>query len=118
MLLENFRHVKSTLRSDRLFTLLGLASDGHKVAFEPDYVVPFESVVLRSARVFVGQCMGMHLRYLAGLEDSLGASWISDWTVPRNVGLVSRQQSSAILAKMSYSLAGMRWDVIKTTSAS
>jgi hypothetical protein len=37
VLLENFRHVESTLRQGRLFALLGLASDGNKVEFEPDY---------------------------------------------------------------------------------
>lgn len=36
MLLENFRYAESTLGRDRLFALLGLASDGNEAAFEPD----------------------------------------------------------------------------------
>jgi hypothetical protein len=53
VLLENFRHIESILRRDRLFALLGLASDGNKVEFEPDYDSPLEDVILKFARVFI-----------------------------------------------------------------
>ena len=59
MLLENFRYAESTLSRDRLFALLGLASDGNEPAFEPDYNSPLEQIVLKFAQVFVRQGRGM-----------------------------------------------------------
>ena len=89
MLLENFRYTESTLTRDRLFALLGFASDGNEAAFEPDYDSPLESVVLRFARVFVRQGRGMQLLYRAGLshQSHRFPSWIPDWTVRRPSGL-------------------------------
>jgi hypothetical protein len=85
MLLENFRYAESTLSRDRLFALLGLASDGNEAAFEPDYDSPLEGVVLKFARVFVRQGRGMQLLYRAGLshQSHRFPSWIPDWTVRR-----------------------------------
>lgn len=57
------------LSRDRLFVLLGLASDGIEAAFEPDYDTPLEQVVLKFGRVFVRQGRGMQLLYRAGLND-------------------------------------------------
>ena len=89
MLLENFRYAESTLSRDRLFALLGLASDGNEVAFEPDYDGPLEGVVLKFARVFVRQGRGMQLLYRAGLshQSHRFPSWIPDWTVRRSSSL-------------------------------
>ncbi|KAF1996938.1 hypothetical protein P154DRAFT_607356 [Amniculicola lignicola CBS 123094] len=85
LLLENFRHSESTLSRDRLFALLGLASDGNEASFEPDYDSPLEAIVLKFARVFVRQGRGMQLLYRAGLNQQSDkfASWIPDWTVRR-----------------------------------
>ena len=85
MLLENFRYVESTLSRDRLFALLGLASDGNEADFEPDYDSPLEDVVLKFARVFVRQGRGMQMLYRAGLshQSDRFPSWIPDWTVKR-----------------------------------
>lgn len=85
MLLENPRYAESTLNRDRLFALLGFASDGNEAAFEPDYDSPLEVVVLRFARVFVRQGRGMQLLYRAGLshQSHRFPSWIPDWTVRR-----------------------------------
>lgn len=85
MLLENFRYAESTLSRDRLFALLGLASDGNEAEFEPDYDSPLEEVVLKFARVFVRQGRGMQMLYRAGLghRSERFPSWIPDWTVKR-----------------------------------
>ncbi|KAF2823081.1 hypothetical protein CC86DRAFT_409849 [Ophiobolus disseminans] len=85
MLLEHFRYAESTLSRDRLFAMLGLASDGNEPDFEPDYTSPLEDVVLRFARVFVRQGRGMQLLYRAGLRDDSDKfpSWIPDWTIQK-----------------------------------
>jgi hypothetical protein len=85
MLLENFRHAESTLNRDRLFALLGLASDGNEAEFDPDYDSPLEDVVLKFARVFVRQGRGMQMLYRAGSshQSDRFPSWIPDWTVKR-----------------------------------
>jgi hypothetical protein len=85
MLLENFRYAESTLSRDRLFALLGLASDGNEAEFEPDYDSPLEDVVLKFARVFVRQGRGMQMLYRAGLshQSHRFPSWIPDWTIKK-----------------------------------
>ncbi|UPX11197.1 uncharacterized protein EKO05_0001817 [Ascochyta rabiei] len=90
-LLEHFRHADSTLRRDRLFSLVGLASDGNEVEFEPDYDSNFHDIVLRFAQAFVRQGRGIQLLYRAGIScDEHGdkhPSWIPDWTLQRPIGL-------------------------------
>nr|CEG04394.1 unnamed protein product [Fusarium clavum] len=83
VLLENYRHAQSTLARDRLFSLLGLASDGNDAAFEPDYSSPLRDILLRFARVFIRQGKGMQLLYRAGLTGNCFPSWMPDWTVER-----------------------------------
>jgi hypothetical protein len=85
MLLENFRYSESTLSRDRLFALLGLASDGNEAEFEPDYDSPLEDIVLKFTHVFVRQGRGMQMLYRAGLnhQSDRFPSWIPDWTVKR-----------------------------------
>lgn len=85
MLLENFRYAESTLSRDRLFALLGLASDGNEAEFEPDYDSPLEDVILKFAREFVRQGRGMQMLYRASLSHQCDRfpSWIPDWTVER-----------------------------------
>nr|CEG03846.1 unnamed protein product [Fusarium acuminatum CS5907] len=83
VLLENYRHAQSTLARDRLFALLGLASDGNDPAFEPDYSSPLKVIILRFSRVFIRQGKGMQLLYRAGLTGNCFPSWIPDWTVKR-----------------------------------
>ena len=94
-LLENFRYAESTLSRDRLFALLGLASDGNEAAFEPDYDSPLEVVVLKFARDFVRQGRGMQLLYRAGLSQQSHrfSSWIPDWTVRRPSSLHETSES-------------------------
>ncbi|KAI8711210.1 hypothetical protein NCS52_01496800 [Fusarium sp. LHS14.1] len=108
MLLENFRHAESTLCRDRLFSLLGLASDGNESAFEPDCESPLEDVVLKFARVFVRQGRGMQLLYRAGLSSPRFPSWIPDWTVKRPSSL-----SDASEGGMLFSASGPQQSKIK-----
>jgi hypothetical protein len=91
MLLEHFRYAESTLSRDRLFALVGLASDGNEAEFEPDYDSSFQDIVLRFAQAFVRQGRGIQLLYRAGIScpgnDDKFPSWIPDWTSNRPLGL-------------------------------
>lgn len=91
LLLETFRHVKSTLARDRLFALLGISSDGDLKGFEPDYSAPFEKVVLSFARALVSDGWGVQLLYRAGIgsnwDPARFPSWVPDWTIPKPGGL-------------------------------
>jgi hypothetical protein len=89
ILLEHFRYAQSTLTRDRLFALVGLASDGNEDDFEPDYDSSLEQVMLKFARVFVRQGQGMQLLYRAGLnaQSDRFPSWVPDWFTERPVGL-------------------------------
>jgi hypothetical protein len=89
LLLETFRHVQSSLRRDRIFSLVGLACDGDDAAFEPDYTSSFEEISCRVARAFVAQGRGMQLLHRAGIgaQPSLTPSWVPDWSVERSRGL-------------------------------
>ncbi|GAB1315622.1 hypothetical protein MFIFM68171_05832 [Madurella fahalii] len=97
-LLEQFRHLESTLRRDRFFALLGLASDANDPEFEPDYNSPLEAIVLRYARAFVRQRRGMQLLYRAGLNahSHRFPSWVPDWTEPRPDCLYESDQRAAL----------------------
>jgi hypothetical protein len=100
MLLENFRYAESTLSRDRLFALLGLASDGNEAEFEPDYDSPLEDIVLKFARVFIRQGRGMQLLYHGGLshQSHRFPSWIPDWTVRRPSSLHDSSEGSISFA--------------------
>ncbi|KAF1839660.1 hypothetical protein BDW02DRAFT_486530, partial [Decorospora gaudefroyi] len=100
MLLEHFRYAQSTLSRDRLFALLGLASDGNEADFEPDYDSPLQEVLLKFARVFVRQGGGMQLLYRAGLQEDLdgATSWVPDWTVQRPTSLADVSEGGITFA--------------------
>jgi Heterokaryon incompatibility protein (HET) len=89
MLLEHFRYAESTLCRDRLFALVGLASDGDVDDFEPDYDSSLDQVILKFAHVFVRHGQGMQLLYRAGLnaQSDRFPSWIPDWFTKRPVGI-------------------------------
>ncbi|CAH0046600.1 unnamed protein product [Clonostachys solani] len=84
-LLESYRDVDSSLKRDRFFALVGLANDGNREEFLPDYNENFETVALRFAGGFISQGLGMKLLYRAGLTDQSDRfpSWLPDWTAPR-----------------------------------
>jgi hypothetical protein len=114
-LLENFRHVESTLARDRFFALLGLATDGNEAEFEPDYDSPLEAIVLRVARVFVRQGRGMQLLYRAGLNQDSHRfpSWIPDWTKSRQSCLQESDERLVPLAALDLQEAQM-WCIPNT----
>ncbi|KAM3087036.1 Ubiquitin-like protein [Clarireedia jacksonii] len=86
-LLESFRHLDSTLKRDRYFAFLGIAEDGNKVDFDPDYDMPLESITKRIARGIlqdlVAEKQGMKMLCRAGLslQADRFPSWAPNWTV-------------------------------------
>jgi hypothetical protein len=100
MLLEHFRYTESTLSRDRLFAMLGLASDGNEADFEPDYSSTLEEIVLRFARVFVRQGRGMQLLYRAGLHGEVDrfSSWIPDWMTHKPASLADSSEGGSTFA--------------------
>lgn len=98
-LLDTFSYADSTLKRDRFFALLGLASDGHQDEFEPDYKTrSFEEIARRFGRAFVDQGRGMHLLYRAGTTPSPTQSsdrfpsWLPDFTKQQSTRLMTRAQ--------------------------
>ena len=93
MLLEHFRYTEATLSRDRLFSVVGLASDGNDPDFEPDYDSPLPDIVLKFAKAFIRQGRAIQLLYRAGLPtpdskfDPKFPSWIPNWTSNRPIGL-------------------------------
>jgi Heterokaryon incompatibility protein (HET) len=82
-LLESFRYLESTLPRDRLFALVGFASDGANPAFEPDYKCEFDVLVKRYAGAFIEQGKVLQLLYRAGFDSQSPnlPSWLPDWTI-------------------------------------
>jgi hypothetical protein len=109
-LLENFRHVGSTLSRDRFFALLGLASDANDAGFELDYECPLEEIVLRVARALVGQGRGIQLLYRAGLNQQSHRfpSWIPDWTTKLPSRLYDSDERDIPFAASGPQEAGIR----------
>jgi hypothetical protein len=112
MLLEKFRNAESTYKRDRLFALLGLASDGNEESFQPDYDSPLETVVLRFARSFIRQGRGMQLLYRAGLngQSSRFPTWIPDWTVKIPSGLHELSDGGRTFSACGSQAANIRCD--------
>lgn len=80
-LFDMFSHCVATKERDKLFGLLGLASDVADEAFDPDYSSSLESVVRRYACEFIGRGAAMHLLYRAGISKAYTfCSWIPNWT--------------------------------------
>jgi hypothetical protein len=80
-LLELFAHTKATQERDKLFALLGLASDAGDDAFNPDYDSSFEEIVQRYSLQFIWKGYAMDLLYRAGKSKAYPfCSWIPYWT--------------------------------------
>jgi hypothetical protein len=80
-LLELFAHTKATQERDKLFALLGLASDAGDDAFNPDYDSPLEEIVQRYSLQFIWKGYAMDLLYRAGKSKAYPfCSWIPCWT--------------------------------------
>ncbi|KAI3045489.1 hypothetical protein CBS76997_4576 [Aspergillus niger] len=82
-LFELFQHAKSTLKRDKLFTLLNIAADAE--GFSTDYRSPLETVMCSYASVFVARGKALELLSRArGVSSSHHfPSWIPDWTTNR-----------------------------------
>ncbi|KAH7409029.1 heterokaryon incompatibility protein-domain-containing protein [Cadophora sp. MPI-SDFR-AT-0126] len=89
-LLFMFDRSEATDPRDRLFALLGLASDGSDEDFRPDYNESVNSVARRFSLGFIEKGHGMQVLHLAGLRDDLPSwpSWVPDWT---RTGVVERR---------------------------
>lgn len=70
-----FGKSEATDPRDRLFALLGLASDGDDPSLIPNYVESIEIVFLRYSNRFVRHGDGINLLYQAGHRRSM---WIND----------------------------------------
>ncbi|KAK4182912.1 hypothetical protein QBC35DRAFT_135831 [Podospora australis] len=81
-LLQRFSYTQASLDRDKLFALLGLASDTSEDVFDPDYKSFLETVVMRYAREFVKRDKGLDMLYRAGISKGAEsfASWIPNWT--------------------------------------
>lgn len=80
-LLELFAYTKATRKRDKLFALLGLASDAGEMAFNPDYDSQMKDIIRRYAGQFVKRGQAMDLLYRAGTSKSYPfCSWIPFWT--------------------------------------
>ncbi|KAI0902598.1 hypothetical protein F4806DRAFT_491069 [Annulohypoxylon nitens] len=99
-LLNTFSYADSTLKRDRFFSLLGLASDGNLEAFQPDYRadVTFESIACRFGNAFIDQGHGIQLLYQAGLSQQPDRfpSWLPDLTVPQTSNLLRYREQGAV----------------------
>ncbi|KAG4425994.1 hypothetical protein IFR04_000938 [Cadophora malorum] len=89
-LLFIFDRCEATDPRDRLFSLLGLASDGLDEEFRPDYDESIASVARRFSQGFIKKGHGMQVLYLAGVSDDLPTwpSWVPNWT---RTGVVERK---------------------------
>ncbi|KAH9207202.1 heterokaryon incompatibility protein-domain-containing protein [Leptodontidium sp. 2 PMI_412] len=83
-LLSLFDRSEATDPRDRIFSLLGLASDGTDEEFRPDYNESIETVSRRFSLGFIQKGYGMRVLLLAGLSNEVPnyPSWVPDWTKP------------------------------------
>jgi hypothetical protein len=80
-LLDIFQYAKSTKECDKLFAMLGIASDSSDTVFDPDYSSSLKDVVRRYAREFVRSGNALAMLYRAGIAKSYSfSSWVSNWT--------------------------------------
>ncbi|KAK2053832.1 HET-domain-containing protein [Colletotrichum caudatum] len=103
-LLLSFREVEATDPRDLYFALLGLASDGDREEFRPDYSATFEQTALRFARALLHEPFGEELLDHAGVAESLNGgggrrsfpSWIPDFRRPwRRMTVADAAESEA-----------------------
>ncbi|OLN98031.1 Heterokaryon incompatibility protein 6, OR allele 9 [Colletotrichum chlorophyti] len=78
-LLLSFRDVDATDPRDFYFALLGLAADGERPEFRPDYSATFEQVALRFGRVLLHEPFSEELLDHAGIAESLNGSAFPSW---------------------------------------
>ncbi|KAG4427692.1 hypothetical protein IFR05_016824 [Cadophora sp. M221] len=83
-LLSLFDKSEATDPRDRIFSLLGLASDGTDEEYRPDYNESIASVSRRFSLGFIQKGHGIRVLLLAGFSSEVSAypSWAPDWTRP------------------------------------
>jgi hypothetical protein len=69
-LFELCSYTSATKEQDKLFSLLGLASNSRDPVFDPDYDSPFEDVMVKYAGAFVEMGQALDLLYRAGTSKS------------------------------------------------
>jgi len=80
-LLDLFAYTQASEERDKIFALLGLATDCSGDVFDPDYESPLEDVVRRYASEFVRRGLALDLLYRAGTSKAYPfCSWIPFWT--------------------------------------
>ncbi|KZL79375.1 ankyrin and het domain protein [Colletotrichum incanum] len=99
-LLLSFREVEATDSRDLYFALLGLASDGDREEFRPDYSATFEQTALRFGRTLLHEPFSEELLDHAGIAENLNGknfpSWIPDFRRPwRRMTVADAAESEA-----------------------
>ena len=117
-LLRKFRDFKATDGRDKVFALVGLASDGFHVAFRPDYEASLETVLMKVAKHLLVDNQSLFALHAAGLGRQLPAadlpSWVADWACPISYGSLPPSSS-----KLSYyKSAGTSHANVRLTSRS
>ena len=89
-LLDVFTHSKSTELCDKIFALLGIASDSNATVFNPDYSSSIDVVIRRFAHEFVRRGNAPELLYRAGSTKSIkSVSWIPNWVASQPCRTIS-----------------------------
>jgi hypothetical protein len=94
-LLDIFTHSKSTKPCDKLFALLGIASDANATAFDPDYSSTIEVILRRFSQEFIRRGHAAELLYRAGSSKSVSfTSWIPNWIAGQPCRTISTWRGS------------------------
>ncbi|WYZ45971.1 hypothetical protein EsH8_IX_000196 [Colletotrichum jinshuiense] len=99
-LLMSFREVEATDPRDLYFALLGLALDGDREEFRPDYSETFEQTALRFGRTLLHEPFSEELLDHAGIAENLNGkdfpSWLPDFRRPwRRMTVADAAESAA-----------------------
>ncbi|KAF9874732.1 ankyrin and het domain protein [Colletotrichum karsti] len=103
-LLLSFREVEATDPRDLYFALLGLAADGDREEFRPDYSEAFEETALRFGRTLLHEPFSEELLDHAGIAENLNGggaatkfpSWLPDFRKPwRRMTVADAAESEA-----------------------
>lgn len=86
-LLQNTRSFKSTMPVDKIYGVLGLASDAHKCGVTVDYTLSAADVFTQFAKYHIEKTQSLDLLYSCAFKTTPAAlnvpSWVPDWTQPQ-----------------------------------
>ncbi|KAF6809413.1 ankyrin and het domain protein [Colletotrichum plurivorum] len=101
-LLLSFREVEASDPRDLYYALLGLAADGDREEFQPDYSKTFEETALRFGRTLLHEAYSEELLDHAGIAEHLNGnatkfpSWLPDFRRPwRRMTVADAAESEA-----------------------